>query len=134
MQDLFTGFGLAILTGVLCVYVVLVLLFRSFLQPAAMDRIEALMDACHKRAQPIVMTTIAMGAGMLPTALGIGGDASFRGPMTIAVIGGLITSTFLSLLVIPVVFTYVDDLLAWWARDRAGRSNRTNITVASPSQ
>jgi multidrug efflux pump subunit AcrB len=55
------------------------------------------------------MTTLAMGAGMLPIALGIGTDPSFRAPMAIVVIGGLITSTFLSLLVIPVLFTYVDD-------------------------
>jgi len=55
------------------------------------------------------MTTIAMGAGMMPIALGIGTDPSFRAPMAIVVIGGLITSTFLSLLVIPVVFTFVDD-------------------------
>ena len=57
------------------------------------------------------MTTIAMGAGMLPIALGFGADPSFRAPMAIVVIGGLITSTFLSLLVIPVVFTYVDDVV-----------------------
>jgi multidrug efflux pump subunit AcrB len=76
-----------------------------------LGRFDALVDACHKRAQPILMTTIAMGAGMLPVALGLGADPSFRSPMAIAVIGGLITSTFLSLLVIPVVFTYVDDLL-----------------------
>jgi multidrug efflux pump subunit AcrB len=57
------------------------------------------------------MTTIAMGAGMMPIALGWGADPSFRQPMAVAVIGGLITSTFLSLLVIPVVFTYVDDLV-----------------------
>jgi Cu/Ag efflux pump CusA len=57
------------------------------------------------------MTTIAMGAGMLPIALGWGADPSFRQPMAVAVIGGLITSTFLSLLVIPVVFTYVDDAI-----------------------
>jgi Cu/Ag efflux pump CusA len=55
------------------------------------------------------MTTIAMGAGMLPLALGLSGDPSFRAPMAIAVIGGLITSTLLSLLVVPAVFTYVDD-------------------------
>jgi Cu/Ag efflux pump CusA len=55
------------------------------------------------------MTTIAMGAGMLPNALGLGVEPSFRQPMAIVVIGGLLTSTFLSLLVIPVVFTYVDD-------------------------
>ncbi|MCX7276707.1 MAG: efflux RND transporter permease subunit [Burkholderiales bacterium] len=81
-----------------------------------MGRYEALVDACHKRAQPILMTTIAMVAGMLPIALGWGTDPSFRGPMAIVVIGGLITSTVLSLLVIPVVFTYVDDLLLWLRR------------------
>ena len=71
---------------------------------------DALIDACHKRARPIVMTTVAMIAGMLPIALGLGADASFRQPMAIAVIGGLISSTALSLLVVPVVFTYVDAL------------------------
>ena len=71
---------------------------------------EALLDACHKRARPIVMTTIAMIAGMLPIALGFGADSSFRSPMAMAVIGGLLTSTFLSLIVVPVVFTYVNSL------------------------
>jgi multidrug efflux pump subunit AcrB len=59
------------------------------------------------------MTTLAMGAGMLPVALGWGSDPSFRAPMAIVVIGGLISSTFLSLLVIPVVITCVDDLGRW---------------------
>jgi multidrug efflux pump subunit AcrB len=82
-----------------------------------MNRWDALIDACHKRARPIVMTTIAMGAGMLPIALGLGSaDTSFRSPMAIAVIGGLITSTVLSLLVIPVVFTYLDDVGLWVGR------------------
>ncbi len=82
-----------------------------------MSRFDALIDACHKRARPIVMTTIAMGAGMLPIALGLGAaDPSFRSPMSIAVIGGLITSTVLSLLVVPVVFTYLDDLEQLLAR------------------
>jgi multidrug efflux pump subunit AcrB len=62
------------------------------------------------------MTTVAMGAGMLPIAIGLGTDPSFRAPMAIVVIGGLITSTFLSLLVIPVVFTLVDDLIGWGRR------------------
>ena len=156
------------LTGVLCIYIVLVLLFKDFLHPVTilaalplslggafvglliaqksfsmpsliglimlmgiatknsillveyailarrehgMTRFEALIDACHKRARPIIMTTLAMGAGMLPIAIGLGAaDASFRSPMAVAVIGGLITSTLLSLLVIPAVFTGVDDL------------------------
>jgi multidrug efflux pump subunit AcrB len=84
-----------------------------------LPRLEAVLDACRKRARPIVMTTIAMGAGMLPIALGIGADPSFRAPMAIVVIGGLITSTFLSLLVIPVVFTYVDDGIGWVRKRRA---------------
>ncbi|WP_300653547.1 efflux RND transporter permease subunit, partial [Hydrogenophaga sp.] len=68
-------------------------------------------------ARPIVMTTIAMGAGMLPIAVGWGAaDSSFRSPMAVAVIGGLITSTFLSLLVIPAVFTLVDDVSIWFGK------------------
>jgi len=78
-----------------------------------MDRYSALLDACHKRARPIIMTTIAMGAGMLPAAIGTGFDPSFRQPMAIVVIGGIITSTLLSLLVVPVIFTYVDDFEQW---------------------
>jgi multidrug efflux pump subunit AcrB len=75
-----------------------------------LSRIEALLDACHKRARPIVMTTIAMGVGMLPIAAGLSSsDSSFRSPMAIAVIGGLVTSTFLSLLIVPVAYTYLDD-------------------------
>jgi multidrug efflux pump subunit AcrB len=187
MAELFASFGLAMLTAVLCIYIVLVLLFKDFLHPFTilaalplslggafvallvgdksfsmpsliglimlmgvatknsillveyaieamrgrpatetqaaeppMSRTEALLDACHKRVRPIVMTTIAMGAGMLPIALSWGpADGSFRSPMGVAVIGGLITSTLLSLLVIPAVFTYVDDFKAgisggWW--------------------
>lgn len=173
MNELFASFGLAMATGVLCIYIVLVLLFKGFVQPATilaalvlsipgaflalfvthtalsmpsmiglvmlmgiatknsillidyvilarrdhgLNRWDALLDACRKRARPIVMTTLAMGAGMLPIAIGIGTDPSFRAPMAIVVIGGLITSTFLSLLVIPVVFTYVDDLILWSKR------------------
>jgi multidrug efflux pump subunit AcrB len=167
MGELFASFGLAMLTGVLCIYIVLVLLFRDFLHPVTilaalplslggafvgllvaqksfsmpsliglimlmgiatknsillveyaivarrdhgLSRFDALLDACHKRARPIIMTTLAMGAGMLPIAVGLGkADPSFRSPMSIAVIGGLLTSTVLSLLVVPVVFTYLDD-------------------------
>ncbi len=184
MGELFASFGLAMMVGILCIYIVLVLLFKGFLHPVTilaalplslggafvgllaadksfsmpsliglimlmgiatknsillveyaiearrgkpatdeypavpgMPRWDALMDACAKRARPIVMTTIAMGAGMMPIALGwSGADTSFRSPMAIAVIGGLLTSTVLSLLVVPVVFTYLDDLGQWFAR------------------
>ena len=75
-----------------------------------MSRFDALIDACSKRSRPIVMTTIAMGAGMLPIATGWSGDPSFRAPMGVAVIGGLLASTALSLFVVPVIFTLTDDL------------------------
>jgi len=84
-----------------------------------LSRLDALLDACHKRARPIVMTTLAMGAGMMPIALGFGTDPSFRAPMAIVVIGGLITSTFLSLLVIPVLYEVVDDLIQRFSRRKA---------------
>jgi multidrug efflux pump subunit AcrB len=74
---------------------------------------DAILDACHKRARPIVMTTVAMLAGLMPLVLGFTGDAGFRRPMAIAVIGGLITSTALSLLVVPVVFIYISRLENW---------------------
>lgn len=75
-----------------------------------LDRAAAILDACHKRAQPIVMTTIAMVAGMAPMALGLQGSSALRAPMAVAVIGGLVTSTALSLLVVPVLFELVDEL------------------------
>ncbi len=78
-----------------------------------MNRTDALLDACHKRARPIVMTTMAMGAGMMPIALVLSGDDAFRQPMALVVIGGLITSTVLSLLVVPVVFELVDEVKVW---------------------
>ena len=75
-----------------------------------MSRFDAVIDACKKRVQPVLMTTIAMIAGMMPIALGLGADASFRAPMAVAVIGGLITSTLLSLVVIPAAYTVIDDV------------------------
>src|SRR5690606_3015653 len=76
----------------------------------------ALVEACRKRARPIVMTTVAMIAGMTPIAFGLGEDSSFRQPMAVAVIGGLVTSTALSLLVVPVVFVYIDRFEGWMGR------------------
>jgi HAE1 family hydrophobic/amphiphilic exporter-1 len=73
----------------------------------------ALLEACAERARPIVMTTMAMAAGMLPTALSIGKGSEFRQPMAVAVIGGLITSTVLSLLLVPVVYEWIDDFERW---------------------
>ena len=80
---------------------------------SGLDRAHALLDAARKRARPIVMTTVAMGAGMLPIALGIGADSETRAPMAIAVIGGIISSTILSLVYVPAFFTVMDDLERW---------------------
>jgi HAE1 family hydrophobic/amphiphilic exporter-1 len=78
-----------------------------------MSQHDALIDACRERARPIVMTTFAMAAGMLPTAFALEKGAEFRQPMAVAVIGGLITSTILSLVLVPVVYRFVDDFENW---------------------
>jgi HAE1 family hydrophobic/amphiphilic exporter-1 len=78
-----------------------------------LSRTEALVDAGRKRARPIIMTTVAMIAGMMPIAAGLGADSDFRSPMAIAVVGGLVTSTLLSLIVIPSTFTVMDSLQNW---------------------
>ena len=111
-----TMIGLIMLMGIVTKNSILLVDYAILARKAGMARFEALVDACHKRSRPIVMTTIAMGAGMMPLALGLSGDPSFRSPMAIAVIGGLITSTLLSLLVVPAVFTYVDDVKLMLAR------------------
>jgi multidrug efflux pump subunit AcrB len=111
-----TMIGLIMLMGIVTKNSILLVDYAILARKAGMKRFDALVDACHKRSRPIIMTTIAMGAGMLPLALGLSGDPSFRAPMAIAVIGGLITSTLLSLLVVPAVFTYVDDIEHWFGR------------------
>ena len=169
MSELFTDFLIAMGTGILMVFAVLVLLFARVLQPitilsalplsiggavaalfitdrplslgvmigflmlmgivaknsillvdfaieemrAGKDRLTALLEAGHKRARPIVMTTVAMVAGMLPVAFAIGDP--FRAPMAIGVIGGLVTSTGLTLVVVPAGFTLIDDIERWVA-------------------
>ncbi|AWD20884.1 efflux RND transporter permease subunit [Fuscovulum blasticum] len=103
--------GLLLLMGIVSKNSILLVDYVIEARRKGMPRFDALVDACHKRARPIVMTTIAMSAGMAPAALGlVEGDPSFRQPMATVVIGGLITSTFLSLLVIPVIYSFVDGL------------------------
>ncbi|MAM41121.1 MAG: RND transporter [Erythrobacter sp.] len=103
--------GLLLLMGIVSKNSILLVDYAIEARQKGMPRFDALIDACHKRARPIIMTTIAMSAGMAPAALSlVEGDPSFRQPMATVVIGGLITSTFLSLLVIPVVYTFVDDV------------------------
>jgi multidrug efflux pump subunit AcrB len=184
-RQLMSGFVIAMAIGILCIYALLVVLFKDAFQPITilsalppsaggavlclfvfqyqisissmigmlmlmgivtknsillveyaemaqrehgLSRFDALIDACTKRVRPIVMTTIAMGAGMLPIALGLSGDPSFRAPMGVTVIGGLVASTALSLFVVPVIFTVVDDFQKWLKR-KLGRSVVPAIVV-----
>ena len=169
INELFTGFAIAMGTGILMVFAVLVLLFARVFQPitilsalplsiggaavallifnltlnistvigflmlmgivaknsillvdfaieemrAGKDRVTALMESGHKRARPIVMTTVAMVAGMAPVAIQLYQGDQFRAAMAIAVAGGLITSTALTLVIVPAVFTLVDDIERW---------------------
>ena len=192
MGELFTSFAIAMGTGILMVFAVLVLLFARVLQPitilsalplaiggaaiallitgnsfslpvvigflmlmgivaknsillvdfaieemrAGKDRLTALLESGHKRARPIVMTTVAMIAGMIPVCLGLHGDNSFRAPMAIAVIGGLLTSTCLTLVIVPAAFTLIDDIEAWLA-PRVGRAlapKPTEPTAPAPTK
>lgn len=174
MGELLIGFGIAMGMGVLCVYMILVLLLKDFVQPftiltalvlgipgavltlaltggalsmpsmigmvmllgittknailltdyivlarrSGQSRRAAILDACHKRARPIVMTTVAMVGGMIPVALGLDGDPSFRSPMALVVIGGLVGSTMLSLVVVPVAYSLLDDGERWLRSSR----------------
>lgn len=184
-RELFLGFALAMLTGVSCVYLVLLLLFNSPTQPLTilaavplcgggafgmllltgyalslpsliglllltgiatknsilivdyaiigeregLSRHDALIDACRKRARPVIMTTIAMGAGMLPIAIGLGADGNFRAPLGVSVIGGLVTSTLLSLVVVPAAYSVVGDLTDKWRRRRRRREQAAGLAL-----
>ena len=107
--------GVLMLMGIVAKNSILLVDFAIEEMRAGKTRLEAILEAGHKRARPIVMTTVAMVAGMLPVAIGWGGDSDFRGPMAIAVIGGLITSTMLTLVIVPAVFTLFDDIERWAA-------------------
>ena len=102
--------GLLMLMGIVTKNAIMLVDFAVEEIARGTDRMTALIESGRKRARPIVMTTIAMGAGMLPSAYGVGDGGEFRSPMAIAVIGGLIVSTLLSLVFVPSFFTVMDDL------------------------
>jgi len=108
--------GILMLMGIAAKNSILLVEYALEAMKGGMSRHEALMDSAHKRARPILMTTVAMGAGMAPVAIGLGADVEFRQPMAVAVVGGLITSTLLSLLYIPAIFTIIDDMRSWGHR------------------
>jgi multidrug efflux pump subunit AcrB len=109
--------GLLMLMGIVSKNSILIVEYAIMAQrDQGMSRFDSLIDSCSKRARPSVMTTIAMIAGMLPIAMGWAGDPSFRAPMGVAVIGGLLVSTLMSLFIIPAMFTVVDDFQQWLSR------------------
>ncbi|HET7319483.1 MAG TPA: efflux RND transporter permease subunit [Nitrospirota bacterium] len=117
--QIFSLIGVIMLMGLVTKNAILLVDYTITLRKRGMNRTEALLKAGPVRLRPIIMTTAAMVFGMLPTALKIGEGAESRAPMAITVIGGLITSTLLTLVVIPVVYTLVDDLENFFKRRKA---------------
>jgi multidrug efflux pump subunit AcrB len=130
--------GLLMLMGIVSKNSILLVEYAIMAQrDQGLSRFDALVDSCSKRARPIVMTTIAMGAGMMPVALGWAGDPSFRAPMGVAVVGGIIVSTVMSLFIVPAMFSVIDDFQQWLARkwsrsvedERAGTPEPTGAAL-----
>lgn len=111
--DLSALIGLLMLMGLAAKNSILLVEFTIEAENRGASQRDALLSACRERARPIVMTTIAMAAGMVPTALALGEGSEFRAPMAIAVIGGLISSTLLSLVLVPVVYELIEDFELW---------------------
>ncbi|HEU4704166.1 MAG TPA: efflux RND transporter permease subunit, partial [Sphingomicrobium sp.] len=108
--------GVLMLFGIVAKNSILLVDFAVEMMNHGMPKDEAIYEAGHKRAQPIVMTTVAMVAGMLPIALSLSGDSSWRAPMGVTVIGGLIFSTILTLLLVPAYFSIAIDVEQWIGR------------------
>ncbi|MCP8894123.1 efflux RND transporter permease subunit [Shinella daejeonensis] len=124
--------GILMLMGIVTKNAILLVDFAIESMHRGMDRLEAMVEAGRKRARPIVMTSIAMSAGMLPSALGVGEGGSFRSPMAVAVIGGIIVSTVLSLVVVPSFFLIMDDVsrfLGWVFGHFVGRRDEERLAL-----
>jgi hydrophobe/amphiphile efflux-1 (HAE1) family protein len=134
--SLSTVLGVLMLMGIVAKNSILLVDFAIEEMRAGKDRMTALLEAGHKRARPIVMTSAAMIAGMLPAALGIGAGGHFQRDMAVAVIGGLVTSTGLTLVIVPAVFTWIDDVERWigrlFSRQIANQGQSAAPAVAMP--
>ncbi len=119
--------GFLMLMGIVTKNAIMLVEFALEAMKAGATRTEGMMDAGHKRARPIVMTTIAMAAGMVPSALAFGAGGEFRSPMAVAVIGGLLLSTLLSLIFIPSLFSVIDG-----GRSRVSRLLMRGLNVNKP--
>jgi multidrug efflux pump subunit AcrB len=125
--------GILMLMGIVTKNAILLVDFAIEMRNRGMDRYTAMVEAGHKRARPIVMTSIAMSAGMLPSALGVGEGGSFRAPMATAVIGGIVVSTVLSLVVVPAFFLIMDDLQRLLSRVFGGLVGKKDVEPEAPS-
>ena len=105
--------GMLMLFGIVAKNSILLVDFAIEEMRRGANRTDAILEAAHKRAQPIVMTSVAMIAGMLPIVIGLSGDSSWRAPMAVCVIGGIAMSTLLTLVIVPAGFTLADDLEKW---------------------
>ena len=117
-MNLFSIIGFILLMGLVTKNAILLVDFANHARAAGMQRDQALLEAAHVRLRPILMTTLAMVFGMLPLALGVGEGSEQRAPMGQSVIGGVITSSLLTLVVVPVIYTYLDDFSNWLKRWR----------------
>ncbi|MCM2473205.1 efflux RND transporter permease subunit [Rhizobium sp. CG5] len=125
--------GILMLMGIVTKNAILLVDFAIEMRHKGLHRVEAMVEAGRMRARPIIMTSIAMSAGMLPSALGVGEGGSFRAPMAIAVIGGIIVSTVMSLLVVPAFFLIMDDLsrlLGWLFSRMVGKKEQEPEALA----
>jgi HAE1 family hydrophobic/amphiphilic exporter-1 len=118
--NLFSVIGVIMLMGLVTKNAILLIDFVNQARAAGAVRGAAILEAAHVRLRPILMTTLAMVFGMMPLALGLSEGSEQRAPMGQAVIGGVITSSILTLVVVPVIYTLLDDLAAWWRGRRRG--------------
>lgn len=123
--------GLIMLMGLVTKNAILLVDYAKTLRRTGMERREALVTAGRTRLRPIMMTTLAMIFGMVPLALALGAGAEMRAPMARAVIGGLITSTILTLVVVPVVYSILDDVSAWIGRHRKKKEEAEAADLAA---
>jgi HAE1 family hydrophobic/amphiphilic exporter-1 len=119
--SMFSVIGVVMLMGLVTKNAILLVDFAIRAQEDGMQRSEALLMAAKVRLRPILMTTLAMIFGMVPLAFALTEGSEMRAPMGQAVIGGVITSSLLTLVVVPVVYCYMDDLAQWARRVFAGR-------------
>jgi hydrophobe/amphiphile efflux-1 (HAE1) family protein len=127
--------GILMLMGIVTKNAIMLVDFAVEEIRRGVPRHEAIVDAGRKRARPIIMTTIAMVGGMLPSALGLDSGGEFRAPMAVAVIGGLISSTILSLLFVPAVYVMMDDVASWiwhFFSDHVGKADEPGDDGAAP--